>query len=228
MDTKEDMAKIERVRRDTIMEHPVLTAAVRQAAKSENKKLKREGKVPAVVYGKGYETTSISVDDKELSRILKSRGESSLINLELNGEAFPVLIKEVQRNVLKNSMEHVDFFKVSMDEEVEYNLPIVLKGDAKGVKEGGVLQHQKREVTVKSLPNDMLDNIEIDISDMDIGDTLTVADLKIADKNTVLDDPDEVIVSVLAPRLEEEEIETPEEGEEPELVGEDKEEQEEE
>lgn len=84
------------------MEHPILAATIRQASKSENKRLRRENRLPAVVYGKGYETTSIAVDEKELSTILKTRGESSLINLELEGTAFPVLIKEVQRNTLKN------------------------------------------------------------------------------------------------------------------------------
>ena len=209
------------------MEHPALTAAIRQAAKSENKRLKRENKLPAVVYGKGYETASIAIDEKELSTILKTRGESSLINLELDDQTFPVLIKEVQRNTLKNSIDHVDFFKVSMDEEVEYNLPIVLIGDAEGIKMGGTLQHQKREVAVKALPGDMLDSIEVDVSTMDIGDTLTVADLKVDEKNTVLDNPDEVVVTLLAPSLEEEEedVETPEAGEEPELVESDKEEE---
>lgn len=206
------------------MEHPVLTAAIRQAAKSENKRLKRENKLPAVVYGKGYETASIAIDGKELSMILKTRGESSLINLELDDQTFPVLIKEVQRNTLKNSIDHVDFFKVSMDEEVEYNLHIVLIGDAEGIKMGGTLQHQKREVAVKALPGDMLDSIEVDVSTMEIGDTLTVADLKVDEKNIILDDPDEVVVTVLAPTLEEEEVETPEEGEEPELVENDEEE----
>ncbi len=211
------------------MERPVLTATVREAKKSENNKLKREGKVPAVVYGKEYGPISISVDEKELFKILKEKGESSLINLELNGERFPVLIKEVQRHVLKDTFEHVDFFKVSMDEQVEYNLPVILKGTAKGLKLGGVLQHQKHEITVKSLPDNMIESLEVDISDLDIGDTLTVGDLKVDSKITILDDPDEVIASVLAPKLEEaaEAVETTEEAKEPELVRESKEEEEE-
>lgn len=211
------------------MERPVLTATVRKAKKSENNKLKRESKVPAVVYGRGYGPINISVDEKELFKILKERGESSLINLELNGETFPVLIKEVQRHVLKDTFEHVDFFKVSMDEQVEYNLPVILKGTAKGLKLGGVLQHQKHEITVKSLPDDMIESLEIDISDLDIGDALTVGDLKVDNKITILDDLDEVIASVLAPKLEEaaEAAETTEEAKEPELVGESREEEEE-
>ncbi|NLZ53348.1 MAG: 50S ribosomal protein L25/general stress protein Ctc [Thermoanaerobacteraceae bacterium] len=206
------------------MEHPVLTVAIRNAKKSENKRLKRENKVPAVVYGKGYEAKSIAIDERELTKFLKTHGESSLINLQVADDTFPVLIKEVQRNTLKNSIDHVDFFKVSMDEEVEYNAPIVLVGDAEGIKMGGILQHQKREVALKALPADMLESVEVDISEMKIGDTLTVADLNVDDKNTVLDDANEVVVSILAPKLAEEDIETPEEGEEPELVENDQEE----
>lgn len=206
------------------MGSPVLLATIREAKKSENKRLRRENKLPAVVYGKGYETKSIAVDGRELDKILKTHGETSLINLQVEDDTFPVLIKEVQRNTLKNSIDHVDFFKVSMDEEVEYNAPIVLVGDAEGVKMGGVLQHQKREIALKALPRDMLESVEVDISEMKIGDTLTVGDIKVDSKNTVLDDPDEIIVSIVAPKLVDESVEAPAEGEEPKLVENDDEE----
>jgi len=209
------------------MEHPVLTATIRNAKKSENKRLKREDRLPAVVYGKGFENKNIAIDEKEFNKILKIHGEVSLINLQVADDTFPVLIKEVQRNTLKNSIDHVDFFKVSMDEEVEYNAPIILVGDSEGIKMGGILQHQKREVALKALPGDMLESVEVDISEMKIGDALTVADLNVGSKNIVLDDADEVVVSILAPKLAEEDIATPAEGEEPELVENDKEEAEE-
>lgn len=201
------------------MGSPVLLATIREAKKSENKRLRRENKLPAVVYGKGYETKSIAVDGRELDKILKTHGETSLINLQVEDDTFPVLIKEVQRNTLKNSIDHVDFFKVSMDEEVEYNAPIVLVGDAEGVKMGGVLQHQKREIALKALPRDMLESVEVDISEMKIGDALTVGDIKVDSKNTVLDDPDEIIVSIVAPKLVDESVEAPAEGEEPKQIG---------
>ena len=107
---------------------------------------------------------------------MRTHGEATLINLQVENDTFPVLIKEVQRNILKDTIDHVDFFKVSMDEEVEYNAPIVLVGDAEGVKMGGILQHQKREITLRALPADMLESVEVDISEMQIGDILTVAD----------------------------------------------------
>ena len=195
--------------------------------KKQIKKLRNENKLPAVVYGKDLETTSITIDEKELSQILKTRGETALINLKLEDESYPVLIKEVQRNILKNAIDHVDFFNVSMHEEVEYDLPIIVVGKAKGAEMGGVLQQQKRELAVKSLPGDMLDNIEIDVSDMEIGDTLTVADLKIDETNTILDDLDEVIVTLLLPSIEEEKKKMLklQDDVEPELVGADEEEE---
>lgn len=207
------------------MENLVLTATIREAKKSENKNLRRENKVPAVVYGKEYEAKSIAVDERELKKLLRTHGEATLINLQVENDTFPVLIKEVQRNILKDTIDHVDFFKVSMDEEVEYNAPIVLVGDAEGVKMGGILQHQKREITLRALPADMLESVEVDISEMQIGDILTVADLKIDSKNTVMDDPEEVVATIVAPSLAED-AEAPEEGEEPELVEGNKEEEE--
>ena len=111
-----------------------------------------------------------------------------------------------------------------MDEEVEYNVSINLVGDAEGVKAGGTLQHQLREITVKALPANMIDNIEVDISSMAIGDTITVADLNVDETNTFLNDPSEVIVTLLAPAVQEgaeDEAEAPAEGEEPELVEQD-------
>ena len=211
------------------MEHPVLKAVKRQVAgKSELTRLREEDRLPAVVYGKDLETTSITIDAIEMSKILRTRGETVLISLELEDESYPVLIKEVQWNILKNGIDHIDFFNVSMHEEVEYDLPIVVVGKAKGAEMGGVLQQQKRDLAVKSLPGDMLDNIEVDVSDMEIGDTLTVADLKIDETNTILDDPDEVIVTLLLPSIEEEEeedVEVTEDDVEPELVGADEEEE---
>jgi len=203
---------------DLIMEHPVLTASIRVAKKGENRRLKRKNKVPAVLYGKGVENKNIAVDVGEFKKLLKTHGEVSLINLHVNGDSFLVLIKEIQRNTLNNTIDHVDFFKVSMDEEVEYSAPIVLVGDAEGVKMGGILQHQKREINLKALPANMLESVEVDISEMMIGDTITVADLKVDSTNTVLDDGDEIVVTILAPKVEEEVEGAPAEDQEPELV----------
>jgi large subunit ribosomal protein L25 len=189
--------------------------------------LRREGKIPAVIYGKEIDATPITVDAKELSKILKARGGSALIDIELEENKHMVLMKEIQRDTLKNMILHVDFQKVSMTDTVEFNLPIMLKGDSEGVKMGGILQFQKREVVAKALPQDMKDYVELDITNLGIGNSLTVADLEVDEKITILDDPNEVIVSVLAPKLDEqvEETEAPEEEGEPDADDKDKEEE---
>lgn len=213
------------------MEQVALKAEKREiSTKGVIKDLRRKGKLPGVLYGKGIESKPLAVDYKELSKVLKTHGESAIINLELEGEKHPVLMKEIQRDPLKDSIIHVDFYRISMTDKIEFNLPIILKGDPEGVKMGGILQHQKREISVKALPQDMPEHVEVDISGLGIGDTLTVGDMKIDEKITVLDDPEEVVVSILAPKLAEDtEVPTGEQAAtEPEVVAKGKEKEEEE
>jgi len=180
------------------------------------RRLRREGKIPAVIYGKDIDSTPITVDAKEFLKIIKTHGETTLLDLEIGQNRHTVLTKEIQRDTMRGVIVHVDFQKVSMTDKVEFNLPIVLKGDAEGVKMGGVLQFQKREVTAKAMPRDMIENLELDISNLRIGDILKVSDLKVSDKITILDDPEEVVVSVIAPRVTEEEVTAGQE--EPEVI----------
>ncbi|HHW03568.1 MAG TPA: 50S ribosomal protein L25/general stress protein Ctc [Thermoanaerobacterales bacterium] len=212
------------------MEQIALKAEKRDVSKKGIiNELRRKGKLPGVLYGKNIESSPVVVDAKELLKILKTHGESALIDLELEGEKLPVLMKEIQRDTLKDAILHVDFYKVSMTDRIEFNLPLVLKGDAEGLKMGGILQHQKRELLVKALPADMPEHLEVDISHLKIGDTLTVGDLKVDEKITVLDDPDEVVVSILAPKLAEDaEVPAGEQATEPEVVAKGKEKKEEE
>ncbi|MDI3481568.1 MAG: large subunit ribosomal protein [Tepidanaerobacteraceae bacterium] len=207
------------------MEQIALKAKKRDSStKGKINELRRKGKLPGVLYGKNVDSCPVSVDAKELLKILKTHGESALINLELEGQTHPVLMKEIQRDTLKDTIVHVDFYRISMTEKIEFDLPIVLKGDAEGVKMGGILQHQKREISVKALPKDLPEHLEVDISSLKIGDTLTVGDLKVDEKITVLDDPDEVVISILAPKLAEDtEVPAGEQAAEPEVVAKGKE-----
>ncbi len=216
------------------MEQTALKAENRTVSgKSTLKNIRKMGKLPAVVYGKEFAAKPIAVDMSETIKMLRKYGESSIINLELDGEKIPVIMKEVQRDTLNNVIDHIDFFKVSMTDEIEINVPIYLRGDAEGVKAGGILQFQKRELAVKSLPQDLPENVKLDISKLNIGDTLTVADVEFDDKIEILDEPDDVIVTILAPKIVEDTAEHAEDEEEivePEVVakGKDKEEEEEE
>ena len=127
---------MDEIRRSMNMENPVLNAEVRDTTgKGDNKRLRRENKVPAVIYGKDFETTSVTIDEKKY-QVFKTRIPNLLININLITIPF-VLTKDIQLNTLKNSIDHIDFFQVSMDEEVEFNVSINPVGDAEGVKRVG-------------------------------------------------------------------------------------------
>lgn len=166
--------------------------------------LREEGILPAVIYGKGFDTIPVTVDAKKFNKIIRDHGENTLLNLELDGEDYPVIIREVQRDPIRNEIIHADFNIVSMTEEIDFELPIVLVGEPVGAKEGGVLQHQLRELNARALPKYMMDTMEVDVSNLKIGDTLLVKDLDIDENVTILDDPEEMIATLLAPEEEEE------------------------
>lgn len=211
------------------MERIVLKAKERKiSGKGALNELRNNDKLPCILYGQEIKSQPIIVDGKEFRKILRDHGETALITIEINGNSHVTLIKEIQRDTLKNSIMHVDFYKVSMTEAVEFLIPITLIGESIGVKEeDGILQQQKREITAKALPTDMIQNIDVDISDLKIGDTITVADIEVDDKIEILDAPEEVIISIVAPKYEEEEEEETEEEEilEPELIEKGKEEE---
>jgi large subunit ribosomal protein L25 len=212
------------------MEQLLLKATPRkETGKGPLKSLRNEGKLPGVIYGKDFENTPVFVDYKEFFKIIKKHGETAIIDLEFQGDNIPVMMKEVQKDTLKRAIVHVDFLKISLTEKIEIKLPVVLRGEAEGVKEGGTLQHQLREITAKVLPRDIPEHIEVDINGLHIGDVVTLGDIEIDDKIEVLDSPDEVIVTVLAPMKEEEleeELVVDEHVEEPEVIAKGKEKEE--
>ncbi|MGB9812911.1 MAG: 50S ribosomal protein L25/general stress protein Ctc [Thermovenabulum sp.] len=210
------------------MAQVTLKAAERKLeGKGALKALRRAKKIPAVLYGKNMENKYLAVDELEFLKAIKGHGESVLIDLILNNEKHTVIIKEIQKDYLNNVINHIDFYRVSMTDKIEVDVPIVLKGEPEGVKMGGVLQHQLDELTIEALPQDIPEHIEVDISHLKIGDVLTVKEIKLSDKITVLDDPDEIVVAVLAPTIEEEEgAEAAEE--EPEVIAKGKEKKQEE
>ncbi|HHW39605.1 MAG TPA: 50S ribosomal protein L25/general stress protein Ctc [Syntrophomonadaceae bacterium] len=199
------------------MENITLRAEVRpRGTKGGLRALRNKGMLPAVVYGKEVGNLLVQCSEKELASIIARHSiGGTLINLEVvngsdQGKApYLVMIREVQRDPIKQKLMHVDFYQVSLTEEIETEIPVHLIGEAPGVKEGGVLQHLLREVTVSCLPSKLPERLEADISGLGIGDQLTVGDLELPEGVKVLDDPDAIIVSVVAPVAEE-----PEAGEE--------------
>ncbi|MGD0154290.1 MAG: 50S ribosomal protein L25 [Thermacetogeniaceae bacterium] len=188
------------------MESIALTVETRpRGNKGSVKALRRQGLLPAVVYGKDAGNILIQVPEKVLHSILAAHSSgSTLINLQVENQSFPVMLREVQRNPIRRTIQHADFLQVSLTEAIETEIQLHLIGEAPGVaKDGGILQHMLREVTVSCLPTQLPDMITADISALKIGDQLTVGELTVPPEVTIVTDPDSVIVMVVPPAKEE-------------------------
>ncbi|MFC1624649.1 50S ribosomal protein L25 [Candidatus Omnitrophota bacterium] len=204
--------------------------------KEISKKLRSEGLVPAVVYKKGEATANLKIDGKDASNALHTEaGENVIIKLHIDGakeeKERTVIVKEVQRDPIKDHLLHVDFQEISLTETLKVKVPIAAKGEAKGVKEeSGVLQQVLWEIELECLPGNIPEKIEVDISSLKIGDTIHVKDIQPAGDVKILDDLEGVVFSVEHPKVVEEIVAAPAEGElqEPEVIKEKKEKLEEE
>ncbi len=193
------------------------------------KKLRQRGFIPAIIYGHKIDSIPIYVNQKEFISILRKAGESSLIELNIDGEKINVLIKDYQLHPINNNILHIDFYAIKADEAVSLKMPIYIIGEPKGVKEkSGILEIILRELEIECLPADIPEKIEIDISNLDIGDEILVSDLKLSEKIKILTKADSVIALVSAPAVEEEAVaaEVPETPPEPEVIKKGKEEKE--
>lgn len=186
------------------------------------KRLRKEGLIPGVVYGHGGEAKLFSVVDRELRGVL-SEGHA-LFDLEIEGEqAVPVVVKEQQFHPVKGDVIHMDFLEVNLDEKIEAEVSLELEGadQAPGVREGGVLEHVLREVTVEALPTEIPELLVVDVSGMEINDNVTLEAVVAPEGVTIVaEEPSEVTVATLSPPRVEEEPE-PSAEEEAELIGED-------
>ncbi len=188
-----------------------LQAAKREELKrSSLRKLRENGKFPAVVYGNNKPSSPIYVDEGEFLKAIKQSGRNGVLSLDLGGQKTSVMLGEYQQDSLKGHIIHADFLAVNMSDEMEVEVRIDLVGEAAGVKEGGIIQQSLHEITVRAKPNDIPASIEYDVSNLQIGDTIIVTDLNQDGSYSITQYEDEVIASVLAPWVESE----PEEAEE--------------
>jgi large subunit ribosomal protein L25 len=170
-------------------------------------RLRREGRIPAVLYG-GAEgrTESLAVDPKALLGILRSEaGVNTLITLKLDGQSAEtrVLVKEYQIHPTTHSLLHADFYRVAMDKAIRVTVPVHLTGDAKGVKsQGGIVDFVHREIVLECLPADIPEHISVDVTELMLHDGIRVRDLPVNDKWKPLSDGDMLIVHVVAPKVE--------------------------
>lgn len=207
------------------METITITAKPRpQTGSHEVNKLRHEGKVPGVVYGHQFgDPLPIVIEAKDLRNALAGHNINSVFTLEIEGRgATPVMVHERQHDILSHHLIHIDLYAVNLSEAVEADVPIVAVGHAPGVKEGGVLDIVLREITVEALPGAIPEQIEVDVSALNIGDNIHVRDLRAPQSVKIVQDEDEIVLSVLAPQKAEEEAPAAAAAEmaQPELIGE--------
>ncbi|RFU66945.1 50S ribosomal protein L25/general stress protein Ctc [Peribacillus saganii] len=183
----------------------VLAAKERKVSRqSAIRQLRNEGNIPAVVYGNGVGSRSIFVSNSDLIKTIKEVGRNGIISLDLEGSHQNVMLTDYQYDPLKSEIYHADFLAVNMNTEINAHVRLTLTGDSKGVKDGGVLQQSLHEVAVTAKPGDLPDALEVDVTEMQVGDVITVEDIKSNYNLTINQEDEEVIASILPPRQEEE------------------------
>ena len=210
--------------------HALKGARRSAVGKGVARKLRQAGSIPAVYYGRGEEPIVLTVGLKELEEVIvKAEGSNVIVDLKVDGDGVgdrKALIREIQRDPVGGHILHLDLQHISLTERITVEVPIVLTGIPTGVKDGGgILEHLLRDVEVECLPTDIPSRLEIDVSALNIGDSLHVSDLK-ADKVTILTEGERPIAAVVPPTVLEEVKPAEGEGEavaEPELVKEKKE-----
>jgi large subunit ribosomal protein L25 len=188
---------------------------------ADARRLRHDGLIPGVLYGRGKTPHAIAVPERELRRVLSGpAGLHAILDVVLDGQktTHPSILKDYQRDPLRGTVTHVDLHEVRLDQPIQAQVAVTLIGEPAGVKEGGVLSQVTREVTVEALPMEIPEHLELDVSGMAIGDSLRVGDLAEIEGVRFLDDPEEtVLASVGLPTRVEEPEEVLEEGEEAEV-----------
>jgi len=200
---------------ETIM----LKAEAREAGKGEAHRARHKGMVPAVVYGHGVKgAKAVSVAGKEMLRLMQTGGARHLVELTVGSKKHRVMIKEIQRDAVKGQPIHVDFYAVSLKEKLHATVPLVVHGAEAVSKAGGIVEHQLHEVEVECLPADLPDALEVHIADIGLGGHVSVGNLTPPKGVKILNDADEVILSIDRPRSEAEAPAAAETKAEPDLV----------
>lgn len=185
-----------------------------QTGKGAARALRREGRIPAVLYGSAIDTQTLSVSIQELERMFNSpKFTRGLINLVENDgkNQRTVMIKEFQRDPVKEHYLHIDFYEIKMDQKISTMVPVATTGTSKGVEEGGILQIIRRELEVYCLPANIPEQIEIDIAELDVGDSVHVSEIPLSRGVEIPYEADFTILTVVSPKMEEPEEEAAEE-----------------
>lgn len=211
------------------MEEIKFFAEVREGKrKGVARKLRSKGLIPGILYGGGEEVLLIQLGKKETEkkiRGLEAHNVMADLIVKIDGEekTYKTILKEIQVDPIRGEVIHLDFCRIRMDKPVVMEVPLHLVGESIGVEKGGILEHELRELMVEALPKDIPEAIEVDISNLDIGDALLVKDIRIPENIRIVEDEEKVVVSIIAPKVsaEEEKVEEEEEAE-PEVISEEK------
>lgn len=196
------------------MQRVDLTATTREPGKGIARRLRREGRVPAVVYGRKVEPVAISIDSRTIERATK-KGMNLLFNLSIEGgDSGLALIRDFQADPFKRRLKHVDFQAISLDEKLDVEVPVRLVGKAKGVKEGGIVEQARRVLAIRALPDKIPQEFTVDITELEIGDGVHADEIPLPDGVEFPHRTNFTIVTVVAPHKVEEEAPAPAEGEE--------------
>jgi large subunit ribosomal protein L25 len=179
------------------MDHVVLNAQKRaNTGSAEAARLRRSGKIPAVVYGRSGKAMPIVLDALEFGRKTKGISESTLLNLSVDGSQHEVFIKDTQRDIFKGAFLHVDFYEVEKGKALHAKVPVHVVGNAQGVREGGVLEAPLHELEIECLPKDLPEHIDVDVSHLKGNESIHVRDLKLASGIKILTNPEQVVALV--------------------------------
>jgi large subunit ribosomal protein L25 len=175
--------------------------------KSSLKQMRAKGNIPAVVYGKELGSISVTVDEKEILAALKRNSRAILEVVFPTDKRHPVLVQEIQRDTLSGKLLHIDFHQINMNESIETLVTVQFTGNPAGVKEGGILQIETHAIQVRCMPDKLPETIEVDISELGVGEHKLVSDLKVEDGIEILTDPTSTLVTILAVQKQDETVE---------------------
>ncbi|NJL58485.1 MAG: 50S ribosomal protein L25 [Desulfobacteraceae bacterium] len=193
------------------MEFSELNANIRtKTGNGPGRALRREGSMPAILYGPGTEPMSLAVNISEFERALKNnktRMGQTVFSLNIqDGNKRSAMVKELQRHPLTGAFLHADFYEIAMDRKVKVKVPVITKGIAKGIDLGGMLQVIRREVEVLCFPNEIPNNIEIDVTELNVGDAIHVKDLKPEGNIEIIEDAEFTVLTLLGKKAEKETV----------------------
>lgn len=186
------------------------TALVVEARTSTGKgaarRLRAEGRIPAILYGRGRESLPLALDPRALEKILRAGGANTLLDLTVEGHPeikdTVALVKELQRDPLRGTIVHADLYAVDLNRTVRVEVPVHLVGKARGLEFGGILEHTLREIELECLPRAIPDFIEVDVTALEVGDVLHARDIQLPEGVTMVTDPEQAVVAVALPQAE--------------------------